>query len=343
MSDPEPVWCPDAVWNDTRVPCLSGARRYSGARIADLSAALAAADDVAVFETVAVAGSLARLEASPQSDVDCLLVARGDVDEGALRDGVERVMEIVSAAGLKAPKSDGIFRQTTTRAELLDPAALGSLTESPAVFGKRMQFLLDARPLLHAGACRRLQGNILEWYGSGFHQRDANASWTYLLNDVTRYLHAYAAWQQYKLQRSSDDSWQLRQVKLRSSRIVTFAGLLLLLGASNHRFDKQQWLLARLQATPLERIVMIMQPLAPQACNVLLRHYESVLAALSDRARREALVAGGPDSLATLSNEYGADFEAIRAAGDAIMQILTDFILDRRGQWDRRFFSRLIL
>jgi hypothetical protein len=329
---------------DTRItPCLAASRDFSVDLVAALSAALwDQRSHLDAFETIAVAGSLGRLEAGPQSDIDSLLVVRDGAPQQTVRQQQRIVMRILGDTGLKLPKRAGIYRIPVDRATLLNPAALGSLDEAPEIFGKRMQFLLDARPLLHLEACRTLQADIVRWYGSGFHQRDAGASWTYLINDLVRYLHAYAGWQQYKLARTGDDSWQLRQAKLRSSRMLTFAGLMVLLGTSNDRSDKQSWLLEQLAATPLERVAGAMLHYDDAAWTRLLVAYEYVHGRLSDRHVRTRLVRGGPDSLASLGQDYAAEFEKIRHASAVIMRELTNFILDRRNDWDTRFFARLI-
>ena len=80
-----------------------------------------------------------------------------------------------------------------------------------------------------------------------------------------RYLHSYALWQQFKFVRSSDDSWQLRQAKFRTSRIVTFAALMFLVGKSDRDRDKLRWLHAQLSLTPLQRLHKVMGAHDPHA------------------------------------------------------------------------------
>lgn len=325
-----------------QAPTLRQARRRSQAILATARARLEEAT-LPSIETIAVAGSLGRLEASSSADFDCIVVARDTAAPAQLDAEIERVHDVLAACGLRRPKADGIYRDAIGPAALLDYRALGSLDETPATFGKRMQFLLDARPVFAPVRFAALRREILNWYGSGFFSRDGTLSWTYLLNDVQRYLHAYAGWQQYKLARSADDSWELRQAKLRSSRVVTFAGLLVLLGASNHRADKIGWLLARLDATPLERLGQIMCHDDPAAFDGALAAYEFVHARLADAAFRAQLIAGGPDESSGFATAPSAAFASIDAATGTLMEILTGFLIGRWGQWDTRFFARLLL
>ena len=324
-------------------PSLAHARRYSLALLERARAALAD-QHAPSLETIAVGGSLGRLEASAASDFDCLLVARDDAAERAVRDDVERVMQTLAGIGLALPKADGIYRQAVTRAALLDPAARGCLDEAPAVFGKRMTCLLDARPLAGDGAFARLRRDVVAWYAQDFVASRPLRSWSALVNDLSRYLHAYAVWQQFKTDSSSDDSWALRQAKLRSVRMLTFAALLCLLGASNHRADKVAWLLDRLDATPLERLARLMHEHREAATfDALLRAYDTAHAVLADPTARAALVA-----LPLARAQAGEDaaegpYGRVRAASEQVMTLLTRFILARHGEWDERFFVRLVL
>ncbi|MEQ8230873.1 MAG: hypothetical protein RLW61_12285 [Gammaproteobacteria bacterium] len=322
-----------------RAPSLAAARDYSLEIIARARAALACCA-LPALETVAVGGSLGRLEAGPCSDFDCLLLARADAGDEAVRRDVASVMAALAGLGLALPKADGIYREAVTRAALLDPTARGSLDEAPAVFGKRMQCLLDARPLLGDAAFRDLREAIVHWYAADFVAARPRRSWTALINDLARYLHSYAAWQQFKLAGSTDDSWALRQAKFRSARVVTFAALLCLLGTSNHREDKISWLLAELDATPLERLARVMHEYDRAAFARLLTAYDAAHALLCDANVRAALVAASPAHALTAEDGPVAQ---VRDASGAVLSELTRFILARAGDWDERFFTRLIL
>jgi hypothetical protein len=295
------------------------------------------------IETIAVAGSLARFEASPLSDIDCLIIVRDGCPPSETEKQRALIISLLAASELKLPKSTGIFGRAIAPATLLDRSALGSLDETPAIFGTRIQFLLDVQPLFRNDRCASLQNDILHWYGSGFQQRRAGASWTHLINDVMRYVHSYAVWQQYKFERSDDDSWQLRQAKLRSSRMMTFAGLIVLLGQSNRLADKQHWLLGRLSDTPLERVGRVMSLADADAWQRLLSAYDRIHGRMQDEQFRTALIVGGPGQLADLVNEYSPEFEEIRSLSDVVLDELSTFILARQEEWGTRFYSRLLL
>lgn len=293
------------------------------------------------LETVALAGSLGRLEATAHSDFDCLLIARDGAPAPAVAAEVAAVMAVFAAAGLRLPKASGIYRDALPRARLLEPAARGSLRETPAVFGQRMQMLLDARPVYAAARFARLRGDILRWYGSGFFADDGRHGWTFLVHELQRYVHAYSAWQQYQLARSADDSWELRQAKLAGSRLVTFAGLLFLLGHSSHRADKLAWLESRLDATPLERIGRIMRDCGADGFAAVLAAYETLHARLADGDVRAALLTGGPDESTGFTGAASAAYAELTPSATALRMALTAFLATRWGEWDARFFAHL--
>jgi len=259
-----------------------------------------------IFLTLAAAGSLGRLEAGADSDFDSLFIVADSAVEEASRDtvvaaGIEAVFDRARACGLAVPKADGIFRTATTPAALTDPGALGSLDETPATFGRRMQLLLDARPVFGESAFRQLQARVLDWYCSPARVLPAEAPWDYLQGDLVRYAHAYRNWQSFRFARSAQDSWTLRQAKLRLVRYVTWMGLFLLIVDARARGDQgQNWLLSRLALTPLERIVHVLKEYAPQEVARIVSAYGDGLMLLQEPAVRQELIASTAPESATL-------------------------------------------
>ena len=319
---------------------LGAARAVSLQLCAALGQTLAAALDArAGIEAVVAAGSLGRLEAHAGSDFDGILLAT--------RDGPDRVpdafFDVVERCGLKPPKADGIYRRTVHTPVLCQPALRGSLEEPAEYFGKRMQLLLDARAVLGETAFAGAQRDVLAWYAGDTLARYPDAQWTLLINDLMRYLHAYAGWQQFKFSHGADDGWYLRQAKLRSSRVLTFAGLLLLLGASSTLgTGKFEWLAARLPLSPLARVALVMLPIDAAAFTRLLVDYEAVHALLATPAVRAQLVALGPPGGEAPTTAYPPLFATIHAHTGRMLRELSQFVLARRTDCHPDFFSYLL-
>ena len=326
-------------------PALRRSRDYSRGICDRLEADFAdRQSDLAALLTVTVAGSLGRLEATPHSDVDCILVARDefDLDSHEVQAAVASVFEVFGSSDLKQPKSWGIYRAPIAPRQLCDPGARGKLSEAPEVFGKRIQLLLDARPLYDHRAFNDLRRDILDWYAAVFVAREPRKQWTYLINDLVRYLHSYAAWQQFKFERTREDSWMLRQSKLRGSRVITVAGLLFLLGESSTAgIGKLEWLEKMLDLTPLERLAAVYETHDDDFSRVL-KPYEMIHARLAGSSSRSELIGAGPGSIDDFPVRKDGVFGEIRAASNEMISALLDFLFARRGQWDEAFFRYLI-
>lgn len=318
-------------------PSLQALRRASLMQLATLEQRLAhALSDVPGLVCVAAAGSLARLEAGPQADLDAIVVTDGATDHGA----VERVYAALDGLPLRAPKSWGIYRAPVDVRELLAPDARGALDEAPAVFGKRFQFLLDTRPLYGHAAHASLRLRVLDWYAAG--EDPARGQLTALVHDLQRYQHAYATWQAHKFERDAEDGWYLRQAKLGSTRLFGFAGLLLLLGASSMRADKLDWLGAHLDLTPFERIAAVMRANDPIAFAALAAHYEAVHRHLLSAGVRDALVAQSPRCAAELPRTWPSVYATLADHNRELRRLLTRFVLERSDDWSPDFHAQLL-
>lgn len=342
----ERPWPFPAPFDLARWPVLARCRDFSTATLARIREHLA---DLATrgpdVVTVAVAGSLGRLEAMSHSDCDLMVVVSDEAaaDPQRARRALDSVWAMLAPLDLKSPRKWGIFVSPTSRAELCDPAALGNLEESKNVFGKRMQILLDTQPVQAPQALRSLQRAILDWYATAFLARDPKREWTYLLNDLIRYFRSYCAWQQFELKVVEDGSWYVRNAKLRHSRLLAYAGLLLLLGeCSGERQDKVGWLLPALGMTPMERIGYVYALHNDERFLHLLDAVERFTRHIEQPEVRAAFVDKAPRALCEVGPPYIEEFGTPRETAAAILGELVRFVLARRGDWSQRFFEYLL-
>lgn len=307
-------------------PTLAASRSWSLNKLGQLTKSFTqVADQLEPITLIAAAGSLGRLEANVASDVDCVLLQRAGCDDAAVLDASARVMSIIEQAGLKAPKSDGIYRRAHTLDALCTPAALGNLAELPELFGKRIQLLLDTKPLF--GHCEFViaRQRVLEWYLSAGRMFEFEDDWDFLARDLTRYAHSYWNWQLFKLDNTADDSWFLRQAKLRSSRLLTWFGLWALLNGVGERGRGSTWLNENLDCTPLERIALVFGKVAQPEFQQLLGAYENILASLADPVVRNVLLQQQPTYAGYSAGEL-PEFDRIIAESNVIRRCLRRFI-----------------
>lgn len=330
-----------------RCPTLQRAWQDSRLTFERVAAALSDYDpDGRDVITLVAAGSLGRMEALAHSDCDLIVIVPDDIEVDSHRGRaiMHDVWSRLEPLELRLPKSWGIFVEPASAAGLTRPQSLGDLNESGKVFGKRLQCLLDSQPLFRADAFRTLQRRLLDWYATGFLAAAPDREWTYLLNDLIRYYRSYAAWQQFELKIEHDDSWYIRNAKLRASRLIMYAGMLLLLGESSRvdGRDKIDWLLDKLALTPLERVVWCLQQYNSDDINELLEAYEVFLAAMADADTRQALIDKAPRTLDDLPPPIIPEYEPIQASTARIMDILSRFVMARGDDWSRQFINYLL-
>ncbi len=326
---------------------LAHASDYSQAFLGELRERLEQdKNDFSPFVAIGVGGSLGRHEATAVSDVDSVLIVDTSVNEDSheTRKAVARFFDLIAELGLQAPKPDGIYRHPISRERLLDVRARGSLREPPAVFGKRIQILLDVRGVYGSSAFYTLQQELLEWYGARFLDRTTGSGqWAYLLNDLMRYLHSYAAWQQFKFDKSPSDGWYLRQLKLRSSRAITIAGLVFLLAEYDGTNEShKQRIMERLTLSPLERVADVINRYDPDYFSELASTYDSVLARLSDADHRAELVRLSPATLEQVPDTYPVIYQQAYDISAHLLSMLANFVIARRSDWSPVFYAYLI-
>jgi hypothetical protein len=220
---------------------------------------------------------------------------------------------------------------------------LGVIADDKNIFGKRMQVLLDAKPIYGEDNFRKLVQDLLERYAAGFLIYDQQKEWVYLLNDLIRYFRSYCAWHQFDLSNDPIDSWHMRNTKLRNSRIPMFAAMILLLGeCSKEKKDKIGWLREHLLLTPMQRIEKVYQLNDDDSFNILLDAYEIFMQRINSSEVRKVLVEANPKSLEELRETELPYYNELHANSDIIIKELTHFVLERRGDWSEAFFEYLL-
>jgi hypothetical protein len=272
-------------------------------------------------------------------------------DSTQARQALRQVWRRLNGLRLRLPKSWGIFSQAINANALTQPESLGDINESRDIFGKRIQLLLDCQPVYTARsndgstAFDLLLTRILDWYATAFVNAHEDKQWTYLINDLIRYFRSYAAWHQFKTTVEHDDSWYIRNAKLRTSRMMMYAGLLLLLGESSRvGFGKPAWLLKHLKMTPLERVLYSCRHggISPADSYELVHCYNGYFDVMNSAEAREALVADAPTSIDALPPSSIAAYEPIAKQSAKLQSLLTRYTLARAANWHPRFVDYLI-
>lgn len=338
---------PSLPESPARHPVLARGRAFSLQWLERMRTAIEA--DAAAMPgllTVVTAGSFGRLEASAWSDADVVVVVEDDLTATGetARELHARLYALLTGLGLQLPKSWGIFTSPTTVAELCDPGQLGRLDESPHVFGKRMQLLLDSRAAWSPQGLRDVQRAILDWYATGFVDARPQDGWRLLICDLIRYWRSYCAWQLFETGADADDAWCLRQVKLGYSRFMNYAGMLALLGeASRLPGDGRDFLLEGLTLTPLDRLRHAFQRAGDPGFASLESIYAGFVAALEDGDLRAFMVQSSPRTLHELPPPVPEPVAVLLAGSRELQAAFVRFVGQREGDWSRGFLRSLIV
>ncbi|MDB4614673.1 DUF294 nucleotidyltransferase-like domain-containing protein [bacterium] len=290
--------------------------------------------------TVVVSGSMGRMEVVVGSDCDLIVILSDSAiaDAEVAADCYSQVATAIQPAGLATSKPGGVFSTPNSFSRICDQVTLGIIDEDMTTFGQRIQLLIDSQPIYGDQQCARLQSAILARYAYQTIEYDASKQWTYLLNELIRYHRSLCVRTQWQT-RNTPTKWRTLNLKLAHSRMVNYAGLLLLLGeCSTQKRDKQQWLFDRLALTPLERVCHVLNnhghdPTAVVDC------YNRFLSSMNDTAFLESL-ADGPD---TGQPDDHPGYCELRTSARAITTTLANFLLDRPAGWDEQFIQLMLL
>lgn len=329
--EPAAAWRRDWLFDQpdlAEFPALAAARGFSCRTNARLAALASGLDREPGLVCLAVAGSLGRLEAMEDSDCDLIVIVEPAIARGSAvaKRLMTRVWDALAPLGLKRPKGWGIFTEPANPSELTALSALGSLEDDVALYGKRMQLLLDAQPVFGDPAFFALQQRLVEWFETAHGCRERDFDHAYLLGEVVRYYRTYASWQQFRLSVESDENWTVRQLKLIFSRRAMYAGFVLSLAAAWTVPDPRAALLRALALPPLERICLATDA---DRARALLGSYEVFQRAMNDAATRASLIAEGPQTLTDLDSPMGERFDELKRSGDAFGDLLAELIDER--------------
>ena len=327
-------------------PTLAYARQWSITMLKQMQELLAPLDLQAPdIITIAPAGSLGRLEGMDHSDCDLIVVIADEAvrDRERAMNAMQSVWHVLEPLKLPMPKSSGVFATPVSPEQVCDHTTLGHVADNRDIFGKRMQILLDATPVYAPDDFRHLRYRLLQRYAAGFLVHDQSKEWVYLLNDLIRYFRSYCGWHQFDLSNDPIDSWYMRNVKLRNSRIPMFAALLFLLGeCSKEKQDKIGWLHEHLDMTVMERIKFVYEENSESGFDEILQAYEYFMSQLKREEVREQLVKTTPLTLEELYTTHLPVYDDLHRNSKKIISELTRFLLARKNQWSDAFFEYLL-
>jgi len=228
--------------------------------------------------TVVVVGSLARREASEQSDVDYFVIQK----KGSGRDVLKEVGLVIESLGLKAPSPTGAFAQAVKHSQFLKK--IGGNNESNDDLTRRMLFLLESEWIYGREMYESTFRDAINLYIREHITQHQLAR--FFLNDLIRYYRTICVDFEYKTA-SIGKSWGDRNIKLMFSRkLLYFSGILAAAETAQSTYEyKRSRLIALLRKTPIQRMTDVC---GDEAGRVMIR-YDQFLGWMSDESRRKLL------------------------------------------------------
>ncbi len=218
----------DEFGGEQKFPNIVNAYKFSKKRLDESKAFLLEnipSDDEVQIDIV-IFGSLARFEATSESDLDYLVMAYNippPEKVSIIRDTIQTVGELIEKFNLKPPGTTGMFGTVLSAPDLTERIGLDQDTNLN--HSRRMLILQESfsvyKPELHEKLLRLIIARYLADY-----RTPKNGVPRFLLNDVIRYWRTIAVDYQAKRWNNLDANWGLRYLKLLISRKIVFAGLM---------------------------------------------------------------------------------------------------------------------
>ncbi len=174
--------------------------------------------------SIVVFGSLARDEATEQSDVDWTLLIDGMADPKHM-DAAFTIQQKLDEKKAKAPGKEGTFGNLSFSHEILH--WIGGEDDSNINTTRRILLLLESKPLGKSAAWERVRNNILHRYVTEDHglwvPKKERGVPLFLLNDIARYWRTMVVDFAYKQRTRNNKGYALRNIKLGLSRKLIYA------------------------------------------------------------------------------------------------------------------------
>ena len=320
----------------SRYPAIAAAEAFSLETIRKTREAIEADHPPPTVQILAAAGSMARLEASEQSDLDLIMIT-GDgatVDEPALsawRDG------LCDRLGIEKPNPKGVFIRSTPYRQVISIA--GYAEEHYSDVAKRVLTVLESEWLYGEEDYQRLLDEVLDCYGKDV-KAGPHKVFLFLLNDVIRFFRALCVNYQHTKSETDDGKWPIRNLKLRHSRVLMYFSMVAAIGSLSPREApyKVETLRLLIAMPPLRRLHAAYLLSGDDGFDRVAELYNRFLERLSDKSNRDEIQG------LEYENRYdSALFKELKDNSDELATELARFYELRRDRWNPRFFEYMVL
>jgi hypothetical protein len=183
--------------------------------------------------SVLVAGSYGRMDAHEKSDLDFMIIHNGFINEED--DKIQTVRKCATDLNIGLPNPEGAFSRPINLQSMIK--TMGCREDDLNKTAQRLLILMECRPVYNEVFYSTIINQFLDHYLRLVHEEPEKEALV-LINDIIKYFRnicinvEYSFWQ-------DEDKWGLRNIKLRHSRVLIYAGLLFLVLNSSKFRDKK--------------------------------------------------------------------------------------------------------
>lgn len=315
-------------------PSIKKYREYSIDKLTTIREKLKDKFGVENSFSLAVAGSYGRLEASLLSDFDYIFLFENKPTN--FEEIESYLLELLKDNKIVAPNPTGVFSKNLTISEMISD--IGGKKDSIFALAQRILLLMECKCIYNEQHYQNIINGILEKY-LDYVIKDPFKEAIFLLNDTIRYFRSICV--SYENSFINDNSkWVLRNVKLRHSRVIMYAGLLFLILNASKRFKgvdtKLAYIKDHINETPLEKIIGVYQENNDLGYKKVLGLYDFFLKKINDETTRTSLQADYSE------RHQNPIYLELKVTSENLQTELTRFIFSPKNNWTERIYEYLI-
>ena len=199
-------------------------------------------------------GSYGRLEASQNSDLDCIFISKNRLNKLNGDEICTQILEIAEKIGIKKPPGDtGTFKEFVQLDEILEN--IGGSDDTNKNLTRRNLILTESYFLYNEDLCKEVASALFNKYTN--ENKIAEKDPRVLINDLVRYYKTIAIDYRHKTEEEGK-LWGVRNFKLRHSRkFLFFTSIAIIFTAMkkfNNNEDKYNYIIENISSPPILKL-----------------------------------------------------------------------------------------
>lgn len=241
-------------------------------------------ENVCIF----LVGSYGRLEASNNSDLDCIFIYKNRITNIDKVKIIKLVFQSAKKIGInKTPGDTGTFTEFIKVETLLKN--IGGINDNNKNLTRRILILTESYFLYNENLCNEVKSKIFNEYTKG---KRIGKEPRELINELVRYYRTITIDYKYKVE-EQNKSWAIRNLKLRHSRKFLYFTSIAIIFTAMKQFrnneDKYEYILTHINHPPLIKLGKVLIENKKHSYHELFKLYNRFLKYLNDDEIRKEL------------------------------------------------------